>query len=53
MSDVAVSVRETKSPDWKTDSRPDELRKIRCGEEHFKGALSVDYKVVSSAKELT
>jgi hypothetical protein len=46
------SVRETKSPDWKTDPRQNELRKIRCGEEHFKGALGVDYRVVSSAKEL-
>lgn len=45
-------VRETKSEDWKTDLRPDERRKITCGERHFKDALDVDYKVVSTAGEL-
>lgn len=45
-------VRETKGENWKTDSRPDELRKIRCGEQHFKGALGVDYKVATKATEL-
>lgn len=45
-------VRETKAEDWKTDSRLDERRKITCGEHHFKGALGVDYRVVSNAGEL-
>lgn len=45
-------VRETKGENWKTDSRPDELRKIRCGEQHFKEALGVNYKVVTRASEL-
>ncbi|OFV95509.1 MAG: hypothetical protein A3H28_15900 [Acidobacteria bacterium RIFCSPLOWO2_02_FULL_61_28] len=45
-------VRETKGKDWKTDLRPDERRKIHCGERHFKDALGVDYKVVTEAREL-
>ena len=45
-------VRETKSENWKTELRPDEKRKILCGERHFMGALKVDYKVVSRATEL-
>jgi len=45
-------VRETKGKDWRTGLRPDERRKIQCGERHFKGALGVDYKVVTSANEL-
>ena len=32
--------------------RPDERRKIKCGERHFDGALGVDYKVVTSVGEL-
>jgi type III restriction enzyme len=45
-------VRETKDKDWKTGLRPDELRKITCGERHFKDALGVDYKVVTAASDL-
>lgn len=45
-------VRETKGENWRTDLRPDERRKIVCGERHFKDALGVDYKVVSKAGEL-
>lgn len=45
-------VRETKAGNWKTALRPNEQRKIHCGERHFKGALGVDYKVVSKASEL-
>ena len=32
--------------------RPDEARKVRCGEQHFGEALGVDYRVVTSAGEL-
>lgn len=45
-------VRETKGDNWRTDLRPDERRKIKCGERHFAGALGVNYKVVSKAGEL-
>jgi type III restriction enzyme len=45
-------VRETKDKNWKTTLRPNERRKLRCGEKHFKGALGVDYKVVTEASEL-
>ena len=45
-------VRETKGPNWKIDLRPEERRKIECGEKHFRGALGVDYKVVAKASEL-
>ena len=45
-------VRETKGENWRTDLRPDERRKIVCGERHFKDALGVDYKVVTVAGEL-
>ena len=45
-------VRETKAGNWRTALRPNEQRKIHCGEQHFKGALGVDYKVVSKASEL-
>lgn len=45
-------VRETKAEDWKTALRPDERRKITCGERHFKDALGVSYKVVSRVGEL-
>jgi len=49
---VLYLVRETKDETWKTSLRPEERRKIACGEQHFKGALGVDYKVVSSVREL-
>lgn len=45
-------VRETKGTTNLDELRPDEARKIRCGEKHFKDALGVDYKVVKSAEEL-
>ena len=45
-------VRETKPENWKTSLRPEEQRKIHCGERHFQGALQVDYKVVTRASEL-
>ncbi len=45
-------VRETKDENWKSNLRPTELRKIQCGEKHFRGALGVDYKVVTKANEL-
>ena len=45
-------VRETKGTTNLDDLRPDEKRKILCGEQHFKDALGVDYKVVTSAEEL-
>jgi type III restriction enzyme len=45
-------VRETKAENWKTALRPNEQRKIHCGEQHFKGALGVDYRVVTRADEL-
>jgi len=45
-------VRETKGTTEIADLRPDERRKILCGERHFEDALGVDYKVVTSANEL-
>lgn len=45
-------VRETKGTTNLDDLRPDEKRKILCGERHFEDALGVDYKVVKSADEL-
>jgi type III restriction enzyme len=45
-------VSETKSTTDLDELRPDESRKIRCGERHFQEALGVDYKVVTSASEL-
>ena len=45
-------VRETKSTERFDDLRPDEVRKIRCGEQHFKETLGVDYKHVTSAQDL-
>lgn len=45
-------VRETKSANWKTSLRPSERMKVTCGEEHFRNGLGVDYKVVSSARDL-
>jgi len=45
-------VRETKDTTILDRLRPDERRKIVCGTHHFVGALSVDYRVVTSAAEL-
>ena len=36
----------------KGELRPSEKQKTDCGERHFKGALEVDYRIVSSACEL-
>ncbi|MCI0476394.1 MAG: DEAD/DEAH box helicase family protein [Anaerolineales bacterium] len=45
-------VRETKSTTDLDKLRPDEARKIRCGERHFKDALGVNYKVVTNARDI-
>ena len=45
-------VRETKGTTNLDELRPDEKRKILCGEQHFKNALRVDYDVITSADEL-
>jgi len=45
-------VRETKSTKDLVKLRPDEKRKIKCGERHFKDTLKVSYKVVTSSQEL-
>lgn len=45
-------VRETKGTHNLNELRPDERRKIRCGERHFKDALNVDYRMVTSTQEL-
>lgn len=45
-------VRETKSTTVEGELRGTENLKIHCGERHFRGALGVDYKVVTSADEL-
>lgn len=44
-------VRETKSTTNLAELRPDEARRILCGERHFR-ELGVDYRVVTSASEL-
>ena len=45
-------VRETKSTTNLDELRPDEARKVRCGERHFKDALGVNYKLIKSIEEL-
>jgi len=45
-------VRETKDTTDRSRLRPDERRKIECGEKHFDGALGVDYRVVTKASDL-
>jgi type III restriction enzyme len=45
-------VRETKDTKDLSKLRPEEARKIHCGEKHFKDALKVDYRVVTTASEL-
>jgi type III restriction enzyme len=45
-------VRETKSSKNMDELRPDERRKISCGKKHFGEALGIDYRVVTTAKEL-
>jgi len=51
-ADLLYLVRETKSTLKLDELRPDERRKILCGRSHFRGALGVDYKVVTQANEL-
>ena len=45
-------VRETKGTTNLDGLRPDEKRKIKCGEQHFREALGVNYEVVDSAQDL-
>ena len=45
-------VRETKSTTVPDELRPNEERKVRCGERHFREALCVDYDIATSAAEL-
>ncbi len=45
-------VRETKGEGWPNNARPEERRKVACGEKHFRGALGVDFRVVTKAGEL-
>jgi type III restriction enzyme len=45
-------VRETKSTTVADELRGTENQKIHCGEEHFTGALHVDFKVITNADEL-
>ena len=43
---------ETKGSTSPNDWRPDEKRKIDCGEQHFREALGVNYKVAKNAQDL-
>jgi type III restriction enzyme len=45
-------VRETKSTTFADELRGTENQKIHCGQEHFTGALNVDFRVVTSADDL-
>jgi len=45
-------VRETKSTLDRSKWRPDERRKVGCGERHFRDTLGANYKVVTSAGDL-
>jgi type III restriction enzyme len=45
-------IRETKSTTDGARLRADERRKIMCGRSHFTDALKVDFKVITSAKEM-
>lgn len=45
-------VRETKGTADASQLRPSEEQKMRCGERHFREALSVDYDVVASAGDV-
>jgi type III restriction enzyme len=49
---VLYLVRETKGTLNLDNLRPDERRKIACGRQHFEGALGVNYRVVTTAKQL-
>jgi len=52
VEDVLYLVRETKDTLDPDKRRPDENRKITAGKRHFKDTLNVDYKVITSVKEL-
>ena len=43
---------ETKGTTIRHELRPDERRKVECGERHFEDALGVDYEVVASIDDL-
>jgi len=45
-------VRETKKTRNRAELRPDERRKIDCGEKHFREALGVDYDLAVTAGDL-
>jgi hypothetical protein len=45
-------VRETKARLDLEKLRPDEKREILCGRSHFRGALDVDYKLVTESGQL-
>ncbi len=51
-ADLLYLVRETKHTLDLNKLRPDEKRKIICGRSHFRGALNVNYKLVTKASEL-
>ncbi len=51
-ADKLYLVRETKDKLDLNQLRPDEKRKILCGRSHFRGALGVDYKLVTDAVQL-
>ncbi len=49
---ICYLIRETKSTLDRDELRPDERRKIECGERHFRDALGLDYKVATRAERL-
>jgi len=49
---VLCLVRECKGTTKLDDLRPDERRKIECGEKHFAGTLGVSYRHITTASEL-
>lgn len=51
-SDHLYLIRETKSTINLTDLRPDERRKIRCGRQHFRVTLGVNFKVIQNSSQL-
>lgn len=51
-SDRLYLVRETKGTTTIADLRPDERRKIKCGQKHFVDTLGVDYKVVTELGQI-
>jgi len=50
--DLLYLVRETKSTKNLDELRPDERRKIKCGEKHFVGALGTSYSVGPDVADL-